>query len=169
LKSNRLVDFFFRELWNVERHEAYCEQALIATAEIGNRAIVRAGSAVKNLGRRAHLVELTPEMGDRERGENQLRIEAEQIECASALVGIESTERFPSFAEHEIRFRIGERSGIGPAICGVRDRFFDHPAARANRERMKLRAHVGIGVGNQPVLSLHDVAVGVVEDSALGV
>src|SRR4029077_2599637 len=118
--------------------------ALVATAEVRDRVIVRASSAVENFGRRADLIELAPEMGDRESGEDQLRVEAEQVECAAALVGIESAERFPSFAQHQVRFRVGERGWICVAIRGMRDRFLDHPAARADRERMKLRADAGI-------------------------
>src|SRR5579864_5293912 len=130
-ECNRFVDFLFRKLGDIERHEADCEQALVTTAEVGDRAIMCASSAVENLRRRTDLVELAPEMGDRESGEDQLRVEAEQVECAAALVGIESAERFPSFAQHQVRFRVGERGWICVAICGMRDGFLDHPAAGA--------------------------------------
>ncbi len=164
-----LVDFLLGQLGNVERHEAYREQPLVTTAEIGNRAVMRTRAAVQDFGRRANLVELAPEMRDCESGEHQLRSEAKQIECAPTLVGIESAKRFPSLAQHQVLFRVGNRGGIFLTFAGMRDRLLDHPAARSERERMQLRAKVRIGVRNQPVLSLHDVAVGVVEDSTFGI
>ena len=166
---DRFVDFFLCEFGNVKRHEADCEQAFVTAAEIRDRAVVRARAAIENLGRRANLVELAPEMRDCESGEDQLRSEAEQVERALALVGIESAERFPSLAQHQVLFRVGHRGGILMTFVSMRDRLLDHPAARSERERMQLRAKVRVGVGNQPVLSLHDVAVGVVEDSTFGV
>ena len=168
-QSDRLVDFLFGELGNVERHEADREQPLVAAAEVRDGAIVRARAAVKDFGRRANLVELAPEMRDRESGEDQLRAEAEQIERAPPLVGIECAERFPSLAQHQVLFRVGDGGRILVAFVGMRDRLIDHPAARADRERMQLGADVGVGVRNQPVARLHDVAVGVVEDSTFGV
>ncbi len=108
-------------------------------------------------------------MRDRERREDQLRVEAEQIERAPALVGIERAQRFPSFTQHQVLLRLGGGGGIVVAIGRMRDRLLDHPAAGSDRERMQLGANVGVGVRNQPVASFHDMTVGVIEDSAFGV
>ena len=97
-QPDRFVDFLFGEFGDVERHEADRKQALVTVAEVGDRAVMRARASVEDLGRRANLIELAPEMRDREGGEDQLGVEAEQIEGAAAFVGIESAERFPSLA-----------------------------------------------------------------------
>ncbi len=162
---DRLVDFLLRQLRDVERHEADREQPLVTAAEVRDRAIVRASAAVQNLGRRSNLVELAPEMRDRKRREDQLRSEAEQVERTPPLVRIESAERFPSLAQHQILLRVGDRRRIFLTFIGMRDRLVDQPAARSDRKRMQLLADVRVGMRNQPVPSLHDMAVGVIEDS----
>ncbi len=164
---DRLVDFLLGKLRDVERHKADREQPLVTAAEVGDCAIVRPRAAVKNFGCRSNLFELAPEMRDRKRREDQLRAEAEQVERAPAFVGVESTERLPSLPQHQILLRIGNRRRIFLTFISVRDRLIDHPAARPDRKRMQLLADVGIGMGNQPVPSLHDMAVGVIEDSTL--
>ena len=63
-------------------------------AEVGDSAVVRAATAVKNLGIEESLdPESTPELPQRAAGEDQLTVEAEQVEGAAAFGRIEAAQR----------------------------------------------------------------------------
>jgi hypothetical protein len=94
-------------------------------------------------------------------------VETEQIERVAPFHRIERAVRPPTLAREELHLdRIqtdtGRLAGVGVANRLVRDR------TRATEiQRPDAVTHFGVGLRNEPIARLHQMAVGVVEDASL--
>jgi hypothetical protein len=87
----RLVEGGERPIGVVQREEADGQEAAVVAAERRDHAVVGGGPAVDG-------VEVVGEreQPERERGEHELRREAELVECPAALGGVHRTDRHPA-------------------------------------------------------------------------
>ena len=145
------------------RHLRDRDEAGVGGAEVGDRAVVRAGAADDEVG-------ITPEeLRRRERGEDQLAREPEEVERATALRRVERTERVPALLGEQLGLQAGGRGGVAAALLGACDGLLGERPGTAQLELADARTHVGVGVARQPVGQLHQMAVGVVDDPILDV
>jgi hypothetical protein len=124
---------------------------------------VRACAAVQQLG------VVTEELVRRERREHELLVEPEQVEGVAAFVRVERAVGVPALAGEQPRFDVVQGDLTGPAPVGLAHRLLRHRAGGTEVQRTDPFTQIGIGVGDQPVGRLHDVAVGVVVHAAFGV
>ncbi len=124
------------------------------------------------MGARAAVDELgvvAEELRRRERAEHELAVEPEEIEGAGALDRVERAERRPSLVVQHVGFERGHSRRVGGALLGVADGVVGELARGSQIEGTDPVADVGVGVLDEEVRQLHDVAVGVVERASLRV
>ena len=138
-------------------------EARVAGAEVGHGAVVRARAAVEQL------VVGAGELRRREGAEDELPVDAEEIERAAAFRGIEGAERRPALGVHQRVFKPSRGIAIATAARRIGDRLLGELTCGTERERANALANRRVGVLRQPVAELHDVAIGIVEDTAFGV
>jgi hypothetical protein len=104
-----------------------------------------------------------------ERGEDQLALEAQQVERPAALGRIEGAQRVPALEVHELALELGQRGVVELALLGLVQGVVGQLPGRPQVEPTEPVAELGLDVALEPVVELHDVAVGVVEGAPLGV
>ena len=112
---------------------------------------------------------VTQELRRRKRAEDELAIEAEEIEGASALDRIEGSERRPSLVVQHVGLEGSAGRRVDRTGLRVAHRVVGELAGGAQIQRAEAITDVGIRVLHEPVRQLHDVAVGVVERASLRV
>ncbi len=112
---------------------------------------------------------VTEELCRRERAEDELAVEAQEIEGAGALDRIERSECRPALVVQHVGLERSARRRVDRAGLGVAHRVVGELARGAQVERAEAITDVGVGVLHEPVRQLHDVAVGVVERASLRV
>jgi hypothetical protein len=145
-------------------HERDGQEALVAGAEVDDAAVERPVAGGADLG-----VVAAEELGGGERGEHELAVEAEQVEGAAPLVGVERPEGAPALGVEQAVLE----GGAGGLVPGAGGGVLDRPGGELPRGAELQVAHPApelvVDVAVEPVGQLHDVAVRVVVRAALGV
>ena len=101
------------------------------------------------------------ELRGRECGEHELRVEAEQVEHAAALCGVEGAERMPALGGHEALLDRVRGYFVAAALLGPLDGVAGELAGAAETEWTDAIADRRVGELGQPAGQLHEVTVGV--------
>jgi pimeloyl-ACP methyl ester carboxylesterase len=104
-----------------------------------------------------------------ERAEHELRVEAQQVECARSFRRIERAERVPAFRRHHVGFELVRGVLVAAACFRLPHRLGRECPRAAEVQGTDAVAHVRIGVLREPIRQLHQVTVGVVEDPTFGI
>ena len=114
-----------------------------------------------------------PKLAAGHAGEDQLPVVAQQIERASAFIGVVSAQRVPTLAVQEFGLGPGHRGGILFAPLDypeVRLPGLRWLCRRTRRNRPELVwSALWDRPSEQPILGFHEMAVGVVVNSTLGI
>ena len=146
-----------------ERDEPDREQPVVGGAELRHGAVLRRAAGVEAVG-------VAPgEHRGGERREHELALEAEQVEGATALVGIERAERVPALVREQPLLG-GRRASPDPSGGRWPGPWPSRAAARTRRRHRGACGPVrGVEVLVEEVGQLHHVAVGVEDPPVAGV
>jgi hypothetical protein len=101
--------------------------------------------------------------------EHELALDAEQVECARAVLLEEGARRRPVLAQHQLVRVAGAVRRVGVLLAHLLDqRLLARPGGGEVKRRDAL-AELRIGERKQPVRRLHDVGIGVVNDASFDV
>ena len=124
------------------------------------------------MGTRASVEQLGVVAGElrrRERAEHELAVEAQEVEGSASFRGIEGPQRVPALGLHQRAFELDCRLLVAAACLGVYHRLLGHRARAAKVEGTDPVAELGVGIADEPVGRLHQMAVGVEVRASLGV
>ncbi len=155
--------FLYRASRIAPEDAADTDHAIVIRAESAHGPVQRAGAAVQEIRVLAH------ELGRGEGGKDQLLVEAEQVEGAAPLSRVECSECAPTLRSHHVRFEFGRLGRVSLASRRLRDRLLGELSRSAQVERADLLTDARIGLVGDPFGQFHDVAVGIVESTTLGV
>ena len=127
-----------RELGIGERHVPDREQPAVGRAEVDHRPVVGARAAVE------HFEIIGRELGRGERTEDELRVEAEQVECPGAFDRVPRAERVPALGSHHVALELRRGDRVAPARFSRTYRVVGERAGAAELQRADAVAHVAV-------------------------
>lgn len=145
------------------RDEAHRDESLVVRAEVRHRAVVRPRAAVEEI----RIV--AGELAGGEGAEDELPVDAEEIDGAAALNRIKRTECRPPLCTHDVVFQRPRRERIATSRLRSSDSRVGQRPGSAEIQRPDAFADAGIGVLDEPISQLHEVAVRVVVSPAFGI